>query len=487
MKKMRILSLILALVMLCSVFLVACGGEEEQQGGGAGNLIIDEESEDASKKYDAEVKNLNGHEFRFVVRNSSTIGLTTHEVYAEAPNGDKINDAVYARNAQLQEKYNCTIKEDRTSKPHTALKEPLTAGEYIADYVFTGVYDLRTLAQSNLCADLTNVKTINLSKAWWDANGFYGMNIAGKTFFVNGDGCTLDDRACWIMYFNKGYVAEYTSKNLYKEVDEGRWTIDLMYEIMEGTWKDVDGDGQMTHTDVYGYGAHTFMQGALALQYGMGQFITEFDKNGDPQLVLNSDRMAQIVGKIDQLSKSPEFHLGTGNAEKADITLFKEGRLMFLSAIFMQTDLNMREMKDEYGVLPHPKLDESQEQYYTVINTQCYMYSVPITVKDQERSTVLFEAYSYEGYKTVYPGFYELALKAKYSHDDVSAQIYDLIMKGRIVDFGFVFGTGAGMRDIISNLVSAGSLDFASAYASKEAATKQAYADIMDAFAKLQK
>ena len=52
---------------------------------------------------------------------------------------------------------------------------------------------------------------------------------------------------------------------------------------------------------------------------------------------------------------------------------------------------------------------------------------------------------------------------------------------------GFVFGSSTGMRDIISNLVSAGSLDFASAYASKEAATKAAYADIMEAFAKLKK
>ncbi|MBR4288079.1 MAG: hypothetical protein IKT50_01425, partial [Clostridia bacterium] len=253
MKKARILSLILAIVMLCSVFFVGCGGNEEEQGEGGGNFIIDEETEDASKKYDAEIKNLNGHEFRFTVRGTTTVGLDCHEVYAEAPNGDKINDAVYARNAQLQEKYNCVIVEDRTSKPQTTLKDPLLAGEYVTDYIFNGVSNLHDLAGSNLLADLTNVKTIDLTKAWWDQAGLAGMNIGGKTFFVNGDACTLDDRASWIMYFNKTIVKEYTNKSLYDEVDAGRWTIGLMYEIMDNTAKE-DGNGVWTvGEDRFGY------------------------------------------------------------------------------------------------------------------------------------------------------------------------------------------------------------------------------------------
>jgi hypothetical protein len=347
---------------------------------------------------------------------------------------------------------------------------------------------MASFASEGNALDLASMKYIDLEQPWYNQDINAGMNIKGAQYIVSSEFINVLLANTYAMYFNKTLAYDQMKlPDLYQIVLDGKWTIDKLNEMIKGSARDLDGDGKMTHTDTYGYGAFTMNNGALALQYGMGQFTTEYDKNGDPQLILNSNRMATVVDKVISLTTSPDTYLGSGNGEMAEITLFKEGRLMFLSAIFMQTDLNMREMKDEYGVLPHPKLDENQEKYYTTINIDCYMYSVPITVKDQERSTVLFEAYSYEGYKTVYPGFYELALKAKYSHDDVSAQIYDLIMSNRIVDFGFVFGSSTGMRDIISNLVSAGSLDFASAYASKEAATKQAYADIMAAFAKLQK
>ena len=260
---------------------------------------------------------------------------------------------------------------------------------------------------------------------------------------------------------------------------DGKWTIDKLKEFVTGVAHDLDGDGKMTPADRYGWGSLDLSRGALALQYGMGQFTTKFDENGDPQLIINSDLMATVVDKVIGLVTSGEVYKITNKIN--EVTVFKEGRMLFCTAIFMQTDLNMRDMEDEYGVLPQPKLDESQEKYYTIINPLCYMYSIPITVKDQDRASILFEAYQYEGYNYVYPGFYELALKTKYSHDDVSAKVYDLIMNGRVCDFGFVFGS-TGIRDTISTLAWKGSTDFASIYASMEAATKTEYAEIMKAY-----
>ena len=204
----RILSLILAVIMLCSVFLVSCAKDDAGKGGSAGS-VVEGEAEDTSKVYDAEVKNLNGHEFRFVVRSTSAAHLSINEVYAEAPNGDKVNDAVFARNSQLQEKYNCTIVEDRQSNVSSAVREPLIAGEYVADILVHTAMGLRTLAAANLVADLSVLDNIDLEKAWWDPNGMTGMNVGGKIFFVNGDGLTLDDRAAWILFFNKDWVEEY--------------------------------------------------------------------------------------------------------------------------------------------------------------------------------------------------------------------------------------------------------------------------------------
>lgn len=451
MKKARILSLILAIVMLCSAFLVSCGGnDDDDQGGGGGNLIVENETEDTSKKYDAEIKNLNGHEFRFTVRDVPThIGLDTHEVYAEATNGDKINDAVYARNSQLEEKYNCSIKEDRYAKPQSTLKDPLTAGEYITDYIFSDVDRLRTLAQSNLLADLTNVKSIDFTKAWWDSAGLNGMNIAGKTFFVNGDGCTLDDRGSWIMYFNKAVVAEYTNKNLYDEVDAGRWTIDLMYDIMEHTAEDVNGDGQMTiGTDRFGYIGE---QGNNRLHVqACGVTLASVDENGNwslpdtpPEEVLNvwaALRPLLTSSNREVSSKMSDFSSGLGTFYCCNLGgLLNAGTIPF-----------------EYGLLPMPKLNEQQDKYYTAPGwMQLGAYCIPTTVDNApdwatngfdsgvEQAAYFLEAFSYYSMQILTPAFIDQVVMKQAVRDENSPRMLEIALANKIYDpiLGFDFGS----------------------------------------------
>ncbi len=494
MKKVRILSLILAVIMLCSVFFVSCGGNEDDgDGKGGGNLIIEEETKDESKIYDAEVKNLNDHEFRFVVRTSSSIGLTTYEVFAEAPNGDKINDAVYARNSQLEDKYNCKIVEDRTSKPHTALKDPLTAGEYVADYVFTGVYDLRTLAQSNLLADLTNVKTIDLTKAWWDSAGFYGMNIAGKTFFVNGDGCTLDDRACWIMYFNKAYVKEYKADlNLYDEVDAGRWTVDMMYDIMINTAKDGNGDGAITigdPEDRFGYIGE--ISNNIFHVQACGVTLAEVDEKGNWSLPDQpKDEVLTVWEKLRPLLTSPtrevswliaHFSSGLGTFYCCNLgTLMNAGNLTF-----------------DYGILPLPKLNEQQDKYYNAVGyRQLGAYSIPTTVENApdwasngfdsgvEQAAYFLEAFSYYSMQILTPAFYDQVVMKQAVRDDDSPRMLEIALKNKIYDpvVGYNFGKISIFGEVgsIANETVGSDVNydtFVSTYTSRVQAARTALAD----------
>ena len=52
----------------------------------------------------------------------------------------------------------------------------------------------------------------------------------------------------------------------------------------------------------------------------------------------------------------------------------------------------------------------------------------------------MMEALNAESWKTVYPAFYDTALKNKYSEDATTAQMIDLIMDGRVYEFSFQFG-----------------------------------------------
>jgi hypothetical protein len=53
---------------------------------------------------------------------------------------------------------------------------------------------------------------------------------------------------------------------------------------------------------------------------------------------------------------------------------------------------------------------------------------------------------SAESYKSVYPAYYDVALKGKYSSDPMTANMIDLIMSGRKFEFSFQFGKDHFLR-----------------------------------------
>ena len=99
-------------------------------------------------------------------------------------------------------------------------------------------------------------------------------------------------------------------------------------------------------------------------------------------------------------------------------------------------------MQDSYGMLPNPKWDEAQERYLTNAYDQFSVFGVPLSVPtgDLEFVGTIYECLNAESYKTVYPAYYDVALKGKYSEDADTANMVDIIMEGRLFDFSFQFG-----------------------------------------------
>ena len=97
-------------------------------------------------------------------------------------------------------------------------------------------------------------------------------------------------------------------------------------------------------------------------------------------------------------------------------------------------------MKDTYSILPFPKWDEAQENYYTNADDKFQVFSIPKTVSDTSFVGMIFEALSAESYRSVYPAYYDVALKGKYSSDPSTAEMIDIIMEGRKFDVSFQFG-----------------------------------------------
>ena len=453
MNKAKILSLILAVLMLCTSLLVGCAGGEqggEQGGPGVGNITND--ATDPAEVYDAEIKNLNGHEFRFYVGSANSEHLKVREIYAEAPTGDKINDAVFQRNAQLQQTYNCTIIEERVDVLDIAemLRDPLMAGEYICDYIYINPRNGINLASANLLVDFNELDNIDLTKAWWDQNALNGVNVGGKTFFLLGNASDSEEISSWVVCFNKEYVKEYQSDiDLYQEVRDGKWTTDRMYDITVNTWEDINGDGAMVvGTDRFGY-VGEYINNAVHIICG-GITIGTYSTNGD--ILIPDQPKPEVLDAWAHLR--PLLTTGYRDVSDAPVRV-RTGLGTFAACNMGATVLKAGQSQVPLGLLPMPKLYETQDKYYTTIFFGITdTYTIPITVENApdwasngfssgaEQAAYFLEAFGYYSRMILEPAFYENVVLKQNATDDSSAEMVELALANKLYDplLGYEWG-----------------------------------------------
>ena len=120
---------------------------------------------------------------------------------------------------------------------------------------------------------------------------------------------------------------------------------------------------------------------------------------------------------------------------------------------------NLRNMEDDFGVIPMPKYDENQKKYRTRAIGGLYG-SVPSTTKNAENISIILEALAAESYYNLMPAFCETVLKDKYSRDTDSAEMLDLILNSMYQDLSDAIWVEA--RSSFLPLFEAGKNTFAS-------------------------
>ena len=172
----------------------------------------------------------------------------------------------------------------------------------------------------------------------------------------------------------------------------------------------------------------------------MGESITKYE-NGELVVTLGSEKVSNALDKVIALVyETPgAFRFSDETHGRNE---FIAGRIAVMPMMFEDCYGPLRDMEYTYGVLPYPKYDEAQAEYYTNSMDQHSVFGVPKTLPEDRYDFVgiLMEALNAESYKTVYPAFYDTALKNKYTEDPVTAKMIDLIMDGRVYEFSFQFG-----------------------------------------------
>ena len=480
MKKMY---LILALIISCAVFM-SCGGDTE---GGAQNPADNQspgENLNNNGGADADVepiterilpdvpgdRDFGGHEFVILTNGTDYNSYWySKDIYAEEENGDAINDAVYARNRAIEEKYNIRIKDAPSGSQFNDARRSIMSGD--------NAYDMHTvplqgaaaqLAQEGLLMDLKQAPYIDLEKPWWDRRAYEQLSIGHKLMFTVSDLLIMDKDSILAYFFNKEMVREYALIDPYQLVRDGKWTADAMWDMARSVTRDLNGDGVMDDLDQYGFISQTHtIHGNII---GAGQLLITKDENDLPAVNIQHPLIIESYEKWISIfnDRNNTFVASDWERKHTDIWEYmlnvqSEGRGLFQFTHLDRVTL-LRGYGFDFGILPNTKLQESQERYHNAVNGWCSTsISIPATSPDPERTGIILEALTAESYYTLRPAYIELSLKTKFLRDDESEEMLDLIFDSRVYDLGNFYNWG-DIFGTLNTIAAAKNIDFISRY-----------------------
>ena len=405
--------------------------------------------------------------------------------------GDVENDAVIQRN---------TTAEDRLDIDLEYVGEPTgawdTIGGILTRFVMAGdtTYDMylgNEYGHVNLITvgGLQNVNTleyIDFDKPWWNVGYMDEMMIGNDArYFLAGDYIIETIRMAHTLFFNKNFYEDaFGNKDeMYDWVLDGTWTMDRLAQVCEAAYVDLNNNGVSDPDDRLGY--ITYLAAASVDPFAYLGDVPYSVHDDDGYIVLNlmSDQAVTLGEKVVSFFHQPGsvFQM----SENVSGTVFREGRSLFLGLQSLGTAKWYRDMEDDYGFLPYPKLDETQRAYHSLVADNALIGSIPSASQNLDKIGAVLEVLSSETWRTVMPAWYETSLKIKYSRDNVAAQIIDLIHDSTTTNFIYAYSNPlSGTGQIMRGMVSDNNTDYASAVAKKEKVSKKSLEKVIAAYEK---
>ncbi|MFA6949039.1 MAG: hypothetical protein WCQ72_08660 [Eubacteriales bacterium] len=443
-------------------------------------------------KEDLPASDFGGYSFRILTRDADH---HLKEVQATEENGETINDAVFRRNRAVEEKYNVKLEiiaksEDDESLLTNFFKKSVLAGDDAFDLALPHMVHAGTTATEGVMYNWLNLKYVDFTKPWWNGSLVDELTVNDKLFLASSDFCISAIDYAWSMVANNAMCDNYGVENVYDMVNNGSWTIDKFTEICSLASSDLNGDGKFDYQDQYGFTTH-FNSAINNWMYALDQKVTVMDDSGYPELVINCDKMTTIVNKVYSLlyednrtlyvNDAVQSKLGASTHDDAVSGKFAAGETMFAALRIYVID-NLRSMDADFSIIPFPKYDEAQTDYYTHVDGHAPLMAVPNTITDSDRTGIIIEALSAESYRQVVPAELEIVLQSKFARDAQSYEMLERILDGRVFTFAYIYDGWKGMQWSLTNLMSNKNKDFSSYYAKQEKAALKQIETVMDAY-----
>lgn len=486
-----------ALVVLCTAIslFAACGGGENTKGDGtsgrndatSGGGVTDSSTVD--QYADLPDTTYGGKSIRMTSMEYTENGMPT-QFDCDADETEKLLAAQYLRNRMIEEKYKVEFEEILLSGSFEQMSDKFN----MAISSNTNEYELCQLIQRDAyrfaiqgyVIPSSELKYVDIEKPWYFKKINDALALKGEHFLAYSYECTnmLYQTNC--VMFNPRILSENSLEDPYALVKAGTWTTEQFKKMARAAVRDLNNDGVYDPNDVLGsVGDYDNLYSGLI--FGAGYKFVESGSDGVPEFTApGNNALIDFLMNLYDYANEAGTTWDTTDPYTADYTnredrdfigdVFQNGHALFyLQSIGVMS--KMADMKDSFGVVPLPKNSEQQKDY-TSRNMDGWIRVVPQTNDSLDMTSVILEALAIESYNSTYKVYYDTILRSRYSQDDDTREMLDLITRTIDLDLGDTIF----QDDIRWNIIPCYAYGGQNIFASRLAAINESANAVIDAY-----
>jgi hypothetical protein len=156
--------------------------------------------------------------------------------------------------------------------------------------------------------------------------------------------------------------------------------------------------------------------------------------------------------------------------------MFRDGQILVGSDQVNSVFGLRQEMEDDFGIIPSPKYDEAQSEYFDLYSTASgSCYAIPVTNTALEDTGLIMNVMGFYSQDTILPTVIDKNVLTKGTRDEESAEMLELIFTTKFYDLG---QWGSDIYGSLCSLIISDKDNIASVMAKMESKTQKQFAPI---------
>ena len=371
------------------------------------------------------------------------------EFYVEDTNGELVNDAIFERNARVEDQMGITLDwigikgqyNNNVGKEYADhVGNMYASGDKTYDIMSAHSRTIALTAMYGYCADLMQAEYLDFEKPWWPAIMTETATIGDKMYFVTGDVSVNSIHQMYTIFYNKDLITNNNLVEPAQYVLENNWTIETFQALTTDLYQDLDGSNSANEGDIYGFTSLNWHFDAI--YYGAG--LKQAEKDPENLIKISDDYFSEkaisLADTIGTWVKKGDVYINSTYYDDvflAGNSVMSMSRHKDIAEALIDTDI-------KYGIAPIPKYNNEQENHITCVGNPVSFYAIYTLSQDVNRAAAVLECWASEAYRLTSPALFETTFKLRYSETTVESQMYDIIRAGITFDIGRLFNSSLG-------------------------------------------